>query len=584
MPRRVFAWLLNVALLLAALGAAGRFCFHRPLLPAGLFLLTAAPAALAWLLHVGAFRLTRRDGENGVDRLSAILSLTVLGASVALEIARGGGAGGLAFTLFAAACAMFDAAARLLQRLDASATDVPRLARPAIGAWALLSLLGTILLTLPAATHPAIPDYGHNFWRHVSACGFMAISATTLNGSTIYPIGEDLRPFGQAVLYGLMQCSAVLYAALGLMALRPWLARPIRLRTVLTFWIVLQLLAVAVTRDEWKSFDDGGAQLWAAVFHAAAALNQCGFALRQDGLGSYLLNGPVFWTMLVLSVLGSIGLAVVIDRVRALRLWRGRIEPGVDGPGAWRLLELTSNELHTGIWMLCLGAGLIWACESEGLLPRPLFLDQPLDAGAHQIPLRNQTPEARWRAALLLSAGARSSGLHVAPLALGAISLPTFALLLMMMATGGAVGSAAGGMRTAALGVLLYRHRFRELVPAGSNRAGSPDARAAPHLIPRMLTRFIAAMTGLCAVAVVLLRLTQPHWDWWDAAVTGVSLTSGVGFTTGQTAHLTGPGRAGMILFMFAGQWAPTLLWCRVASVFAASSPAVPASRPASRP
>ncbi|MCK6485237.1 MAG: hypothetical protein L6R00_14010 [Phycisphaerae bacterium] len=579
-PRRVSAWLLHAALFLAVVGAVGRFCFHRPLLSAGLFLLTVAPAALAWLPHVGVFRLIRRGEAPADDRASAILSFVVLGASAALEVLRGGGAGGLAFTLFVAACVLFDAATRLLHRLDAAAGDIRQLARSSLGAWLFLSLLGTLLLTLPAATHPAIPDYGHNFWRHVSACGFMAVSATTLNGGTIYPVGEDLRPFGQAVLYALMQCSAVLYAALGLIALRPWLARPIRLGAVLMLWIALQLLAVAATRDQWKAPDDGGPRLWTAVFHSAAALNQCGFAMRQDGIGSYLLTGPIFWTMLVLSVLGSVGLIVVIDRLRAIRLLRRSSEPPADGAGAWRLLELTSNELHTGIWMLCLGAALIWACESEGLLPRPLFLDQPLDAGAQQIPLRNLTPEARWRAALLLSAGARSSGLHVAPLSQGAISLPTAVLLLMMMAAGGAVGSAAGGMRTAALGVLLYRHRFLETAATGKHREPPFGGRPAPHDIPRMLAWFIAGMIGLCGVAVVLLRVTQPAWDWWEAAVTGVSLTSGVGFTTGQTAHLTGLGRAFMILFMTAGQWAPTLFWCRMASAF----PTMPQNARPARP
>lgn len=562
MNRRLAAAVATAAVSASVVAAVGALlavrAFGRPIMEAA----TAngvqiAAMILWWLLRYRTLHFAWRGGSfPRALRVEAVLcALVSLGGL--LPIGGGRWGVGAIFTLFAAGVLVVDLARTFARNVLDPAAGPWRVSVLSVAAWIVIWSIGTVLLALPASTHPAVPDFTHNFWRHIHACMFMSAGATSLCGATIYSPGEDLRFFGQAVLYVLMQAGGWLFLVIGLASLRPWLARPIRLRTIGWVWAGLQLAAIAWSHPHWRPASGGepAPEWWPAVFHAASAINHCGFVLRQEGLASYLSNGPIFWSMLALSVLGGAGLVIAWDRitavVEAVRSRRQAARRTTQLPLPSLLPDLCSIELHTTIWVLCIAAGLFWLCESPGLVPAPLTSSRPVYLEVHQTTLADMGPGDRWRAALLLSAGARSTGLNVAPLSQGAITWPTWALLIGLMTLGGAIGSAAGGIRTGTAAMLLHAGRFRR---AGLDRA------------TRIAAGVVIAIVLLNLAAVGLLHLCQPEWSAWDVVLHVASLVNGVGWSTGLTPHLTDAGRVGMIVLMFCGRMAPSLGWVWIAA------------------
>jgi len=511
--------------------------------------------------------LAAPDAPRAADRFlqpARLLPPLLIGAAaLAIALIRGPIYGASMLTASLAAMLLLDAAAAVVSALIDPHTPLRNVMRISSLTWLALVLAGTLLLALPTATHPAVPDYGHNFWRHVSACAFTAAGAVSLNGATIYFLGDDLRPFGQAVAFGLAAMGYLLVLALGWRALRPWLSTPLIFPVALGVAMAAPLIATALSWSAWPRLTpDSAAPGWYGLSVLFSAAAQSGLSLRQDGIAPMIRDSSLFWWLLGLMIFGGVGPIVLLDRAWNL-LRRGRA--GDAGPRR----ELLSHELHLVLWILVIAAGCITVFESEGFLPPRLFGAQPLDLGPQQVTLREMPPAVgwrpglRWRAALLMSASARSAGLHVAPLGPGAISAPTWLLLLLLMFVGGAVGSPAGGAGPGTLAAALMPARFRA--------AGAAHASAVAR-------RILAGMFMLCVASVLLLGLSFPNGGWWAILLDGVSIPCGVGWGTGLAAHLSGPARIVMAALMFAGRMIPLWGWCRIAATLQ-----TPAASPAPR-
>src|SRR5262249_6800761 len=151
---------------------------------------------------------------------------------------------------------------------------------------------------------------------------------------------------------------------------------------------------------------------------------------------------------------------------------------------------------------------------------------------------------------------------------------------------GGAVGSNAGGVRTGTLLALLSFRRLRKA--GGGGRRLEPPAVSERHIAtarqasppggagrartavenatgmadaPRIAVRIFLVMIVLNIAGVVIMMLS-PHATLWDAGFDGVSVVSGVGWSTGLTQRLTGLGCVAMIPLMFLGRVVPALGWC----------------------
>src|SRR5262249_29443503 len=130
-------------------------------------------------------------------RSPILTAAAVLAAGVGGAIARRIDVAAATLTLFVAAMSAIDLVIAWIAAIDASARPDGKLFRTILAAYVVTILAGTAVLAVPLATYAAVPDYLHNFWRHVSFCAQSAASAVCLVGSSGYDIGTDFSPFGR---------------------------------------------------------------------------------------------------------------------------------------------------------------------------------------------------------------------------------------------------------------------------------------------------------------------------------------------------------------------------------------------------
>lgn len=574
--------------LFALVGLLGRWSDGSALVPPALAVALQLPLVFVWFVQRGR----RQPADERTASPAAPPSRAVPWLAIVSIVAIGGAIlrnspsfALTAITMMALADTGVDLAQAWIARLRAAADDFRRLCRLAVTGWVVAILLGTLLLAVPIGTHSAVPDYRHNFWRHVSFCAYTATSATCLVGTSGYEIGSDLSPFGQCVVYALMQFGGVGVAALGLLAARQMLGLSIRLRWVLGASWLIQFAGAAVLFSRWRDADAPTmlARAGWSLFHSAAGFLNCGFSLRPDGLALYLLSAPVFVTMTTLFIVGSTGPATFVAMLRL-----GRADDTVSElpePMA-RLRRTLQREFGATFWLLVVGAAVVFLCETPGAMPAALVPARPIDVGANQVPLAELSGWVRWRGAVYLVASARSAGGVGLPLAQGAINWATLATLFCLMTVGGSLASFAGGLRTTTLLTLAslgLRRKPPTDAQADERRGGTPAISPEDELRHRVV-RPLAAMTlmmlALCLVSIGILALAQQATT-WEILLEGWATACGVGWSAGLTPHLTWPARVSMIIIMCVGRLLPLLVWCRVAA--ALDAPAPPVARAATR-
>jgi len=556
---------------LLALGALlARDARGNPLAPALLLIVLQLPAVVLWLVQ-GCGLLRPADSESAPDTSSGFnLTLTAivfLAAGAAAAFSRRAGLLFALLTCYIAAMVVADFMSAWLVRLSAPDLRFGRLVRAAVAGWCVIIIVGTAILAAPICTDSAVPDYRYNFWLHVGFCAQSAASAACLIGSSGYDIGTDFSPFGRFVVYALMQLGALGVTALALTAIRALTPAAIRLRSVMTVAVVLQIVGAAIVFPAWRASDapDFAARAGWSLFHAAASLYNCGFALRADGLAIYLANSSIFVVTTALIIIGSIGLptfAVAISSVR---------EPAPDEQRRLSPLQrVVNHEFAAAFVLLLVGAIILFVCETPGAIPKLFIPDRPVDLGPKQVPLHEMTVGPRWQAAVFLATAARSAGFAGMPLAQGAINWITLLVLCVWMMIGGAAGSFAGGMRTTTL--LSLAGLFFASV---GRSAVDDEAAALRRRITRRLCELVIIVVALNAAAILALCVTQDATP-WERILEGVAAASGVGWSAGLAPHLTPIARCLIIVFMLAGRLLPLVWWCRIASSINPAPPAAP--------
>lgn len=536
-----------------------------PVLPLWLEIALQLPAALAWC-HIRChwFGLTGARGAPAAD-------LTDLW----LTIVAGAGAAGLALGLrqaeafFAGTTALLsgllliEALGRRYRRLDTLITDPIGLARTFLGPWLLLIVLATLFLSLPVASHAAIPDYRHNFWDHVLNNAFAAVGSACLVGTTIYNLGAEYSRFGQAVLVVTMQLAGMGFAALGLAVIRPFLVNTIRLRTVLRFSTILQLLAIVAMWPAWTPAEAPSIwdRFWWGVVHAGSACWNGGLMMRGDGLAGHVWHPAIFASITTLSVIGSLGLPIILDLTHGLRSDRKPNTTRSALPAApWQALP--QWEAGLAFVLLMSTAVALWFLETPWRprivwrLPESWIPVHPFDLGTTQLALRDEMPlPRRWTLAVFVSATLRSAGMQSIPVMEGTLSWPSYGLLLGGMFIGGSAAGVAGGARTTALllpVLCLLRRR--------SSWSRCPGGEEGRRLLLRAALRFIPLWLGMNLVSSGLLSLVSDGSP-YEHTFENVAACNSVGLTTGLSLHLTWAGRLAMISIMIVGRVAPVAYW-----------------------
>ncbi len=561
--------LLAACALLAMVGLLGRRASGAPLLPMAVLVGLQMPLLAAWLLlRCGLLARTRSEPTDSGAFHLALTAIVFLVAGAAGAILRRAELSLSMLTVFALSMLVVDAVGAWLRRVDES-SDGRVLGRVVLG-WALVVLVGTAVLATPLATYSSVPDYRHNFWRHVLFCAHSAASSVSLAGSRSYDIRYDYSAFGRAIVYILMQLGGIGLTALAAVAMRSMTARPIRVAPVVAWSLALQVAASVLLAPAWKAADtpDAAARAGWSLFHSAASLLNCGFSLRPDGLAVYLSSGPIFVATTALGLIGSLGIPTLLALLRSRELAqpatrRREADPAAPPPPLQRLIPL---EFWAALWLLIVGAVVFFFIESPADVSAALRADRPVDLGPTQIPLYEMTPGARWRAAVFLAVTARSSGFSGIPLVEGAISGLTLGVMCVWMTIGGAVGSYAGGLRTTTILALLTLWLARPTHPL--KRFDD----AVRRRLRRRLLALVVFVPLLEAATLGLIVLTQQA-TWWERGTEAVSAACGVGYSTGLGPHLTWPARCAVILAIMLGRLVPIAWWCRISADLSTAAP-----------
>lgn len=398
-----------------------------------------------------------------------------------------------------------------------------------------LCSLGTLLLALPGA------EASGRGLPLVDAL-FTAVSASCVTGLSVIDVSQTLSWWGQGILLVLMQAgglgimtfAAAAFALLG----RRFGVREERsavgllgasdrsdlqgaLRRVLIVTASAELLgAVALTLLFHHHGDPWPMAAWRGLFTAVSAFCNAGFTLQTHSLVPYQTSLPLLLVVGTLITLGGLGPAViyaVAQRRRGRRL------------GLHARLVLVTSLLLSG------GATVGFAAfEWNG-------------------DLAHLTPEFRMINAAFQAISFRTAGFH-------SVDLPsmhhaTWVMVLIIMFIGGSPGSAAGGVKTTTVSVLILEVlatiRGRRQVEAFGRRLPTDVLRKALAVV----------IMGLFSFLLLLLAIQLTQRMALDVAIfEAMSAIATVGASMGGTDELDTLGKLIICGAMFVGRVGPLTL------------------------
>lgn len=403
-----------------------------------------------------------------------------------------------------------------------------------------LIVAGTVLLGLPVSAA------GPGGLSPVDAF-FTATSAVCVTGLIVVDTPSALSFFGQIVLLGLIQAGGLGYMTLSavlLVALRRRLT--LRERTTLQealnvqsrdrlvrfLWSVVKATvafefagAVVLTAWWWPEHGFRDA-LWLGVFHAVSAFNNAGFSLFSDSLVRYRGDLVVNVVITGLILAGGLGFFVL----RELRHCR-----------RFRALTLHTRFVLTITAVLLAGS---WVSYFVLEFSNPRTLG-PLGAWESLL--------ASWFAAVT----PRTAGFNT--IDVGAMTVPSLFLTLVLMFVGASPGGTGGGVKTTTFGITvaaLWATVLGETEPVVFKRriAGEVVARAFFISLLAFLALNLVAATVLVAEKTDLLKTLFET----TSAFGTVGLSMGeAGSPVSLVGHFSTTGKLLITLMMFLGRVGP---------------------------
>ncbi len=522
----------------------------------GLYLLLAAAGLAAVLVEIGSYHLPKPLTANLIHAVQCAIAMAALGLAIVRALRRAVADPSTRSSLAGILKLCWGEAVALLAGLLAGAfleygpaylvavwafllllpvLFIPRLFAHAIrakvspvslllGGFAFAILAGTALLLLPRA----VPEgTGPLYLDDVL---FMAASAVCTSGLTIFNIGADFTPLGQWILLALVQIGALSITIAGtLWLLRLWRGgdggSPAQVKDLkpdghLVLFIIAVTLAVEMiaARLLMPVFGGGGDGVFASIFHSVSAFSNAGFALRRDSLMSHRDHWQVFAIIPLLIIFGGLGFPVLIDLcqylfnagIRSVQ----RLLTGSSSFQPRRLMLHSRVVLATTLILLVAGAAGIVALDPAKL---PRLVGQAQDVSTFTSGLsdwQRMGLTERFANAWFTSASARTAGL--ATLDLNDLTGAGKFWIMLLSLIGGSPASAAGGLKTVTLAILLATvwstlRRRKETTIFGRD--------IAPSLIRYALTLTVLYVLLLAVVTLVLAVVQGPSSRFLRCAV-----------------------------------------------------------------
>ena len=396
--------------------------------------------------------------------------------------------------------------------------------------FAAVILLGSLLLMLPISVRSGQ-------WAAFPDTLFTAVSAVCVTGLVVQDTASYWSGFGQGVILLLIQIGGmgivtfailITSAAGQTVSLRQRGAMQdaisahkiggiVRLtRCILLATASIELLGAAALAPVFCREFGLGKGLWYSLFHSVSAFCNAGFDLMGDwaqfsSLTRFSVQPAVNLVIMVLIITGGIGFLTWEDiRVNRFRFQRYRMQ--------------TKVVLVTSAVLLLLPALYFFWFEYAAL---------PMD-------------ERVW-GSLFQSVTARTAGFNT--LDLNMFSEGGLGIMIILMLTGGAPGSTAGGMKVTTLAVMLSTalsvFRRREDTHFFGRRIEEETVRSAMAILALYLTLFFFG--GFCISRIEGLPLLTCLFE--SASAVGT-----VGVTLGITPQLGQLSRCILILLMYCGR------------------------------
>ncbi len=420
-----------------------------------------------------------------------------------------------------------------------------------IGSFAVLVVLGTLLLLLPAATPDGI--------RWVDAL-FTATSAVCVTGLVVVDTAQDFTFFGRCVILALIQLGG-----LGILTFTFFFAyffqggsslqETLHLREMVSseqlsgvFKVVVKIVVFTLTIEAtgavgiWLSTDaDLFVSWWEraffAIFHSVSAFCNAGFSTQSAGLYEEGLrfNYGLQWMIMALIVLGGIGFNILNNLYELLKEWLKRMIARLGGeplPGIRVHIISLNSRLVIYTTLLLLAAGWIFFLLSEW-----------------QTSLSVHTGWwGKATTALFCSVTPRTAGFNT--IEVNSLSIPGILFMMMLMWIGASPASTGGGVKTStfALAILnisavargyAYIETGHREVPVGS--------------VQRAFAIITVSVLAISA-GVVVLGILEPGQSLITIGFECVSAYSTVGLSLGITSQLGDGGKWVLILLMFTGR------------------------------
>lgn len=385
--------------------------------------------------------------------------------------------------------------------------------------YSLASLLGALLLYTPWASH-----------RETSFVDafFTATSAIAITGLTVVPTGQHWTMFGQGIILVLIQMGGlgiitIYTASMIMLKQRIYLsqrelvaedrnhfdsASVVKLIKEVTKFTIAFQLAGAITLAIIFVYQLGfplGKGIYFGVFYAISAFNNAGFELLGTSLAGLVdykfLNGVIMF----LAVIGALGFTVLAESRDYLVNKRKRLS-----------LHAKLVLYVTG-FLAFIGWGGFYLLEMNNTLA-PLKLDTAFMAAAFQ------------------GIAAKTAGFN--SLATEQFQPATLMFLMVLMFIGASPGSAAGGLKTTTIAVVVLAllaslRRNSEVV--AFNKTIDPDSVNKAFAVTVIGSFFL--------IALIFLLLLTEDFTFLEICFEAVSALGTVGLSMGITSELSDIGK-----------------------------------------
>lgn len=409
--------------------------------------------------------------------------------------------------------------------------------RVLVTGFALLILLGALLLTLPIATQDGL---SLSFLNAV----FTSTSAVCVTGLVVVDTGTTFSYFGQWVILFLIQVGGLgfmTFATMFALVLGKRITHKERLllqealnqvsvegivrlaKSVLLISFSIEAIGAFVLTLRWSSDFGFPKALYYGLFHSVSAFNNAGFDLfgNFSSLTSYVSDPIINITIMLLIICGGLGF-MVLRNILAYREKKFGLH--------------TKIVLQVSGALILLGAAFILMIEFTN--PKTLG---PLPIGTKVL------------AAFFQSVSPRTAGFNT--INLSDMHQTSILAMIVLMFIGASSGSTGGGIKTTT---------FIAIVSSVlSTYRGDADVIIERRTLSKEVIRKAWAITStavfLIFFMISILSLTE-NGDLLTVLFEVTSAFGTVGLTLGITSHLSEIGRMAIILTMFIGRLGPLTL------------------------